>query len=36
MFIDKKHIKKDYNFYKVITPEANGNQDSGFGKCFIC
>ena len=34
MFIDKKYIQKNYDFYKVITTHGNGNQ--GFGIFFIC
>jgi hypothetical protein len=33
-YIEKKHIKKDYNFYKVITARANGKNDC-FGNTFI-
>jgi len=33
-YINKKEIKKDYNFYKVITARANGNNDC-FGNIFI-
>lgn len=34
-FIDKKYIKKDYNFWKVITPKAAGKGNDGFGNIFI-
>jgi len=34
-YIDKKEIKKDYNFYKVITTEAAFEANSGFGNTFI-
>jgi site-specific DNA-methyltransferase (adenine-specific) len=34
-YIDKKEIKKDYNFYKVITTEAAYEGNSGFGNTFI-
>jgi site-specific DNA-methyltransferase (adenine-specific) len=34
-YIDKKYIKKDYNFYKVITVEANKTRKNGFGNSFI-
>ena len=34
-YIDKNEIKKDYNFYKLITAEANGKHHSGFGNTFI-
>jgi len=33
-YIDKKEIKKEYNFYKVITAEANGSNGC-FGNTFI-
>ncbi|ARF10350.1 putative site-specific DNA-methyltransferase [Hokovirus HKV1] len=33
-YIDKKEIKKDYNFYKIITTEANGHKKC-FGNIFI-
>ena len=33
-YIDKKEIKKDYNFWKVITARANGSNDC-FGNIFI-
>ena len=33
-FVDKKYIKKDYNFWKVITPKANGSNPK-FGNIFI-
>jgi site-specific DNA-methyltransferase (adenine-specific) len=34
-YIDKKEIKKEYNFYKVITTEAAYEGNSGFGNTFI-
>jgi site-specific DNA-methyltransferase (adenine-specific) len=34
-YIDKKHIKKDYKFWKIITTRANGTHNSGFGNTFI-
>ena len=34
-YIDKKFIKKEYNFFKVITARANGTANSGFGNIFI-
>lgn len=36
-YIDKKFIKNSYDFYKVITAEANGvsGLNSGFGNIFI-
>ena len=34
-YIDKKEIKKDYNFWKVITTEAAYEHKSGFGNTFI-
>jgi len=34
-YIDKKEIKKEYNFYKVITTEASFEGSSGFGNTFI-
>jgi site-specific DNA-methyltransferase (adenine-specific) len=33
-YIDKKEIKKEYNFYKVITARANG-KNGCFGNIFI-
>jgi hypothetical protein len=33
-YIDKNNIKKDYNFFKVITARANGNNGC-FGNTFI-
>lgn len=34
-YIDKKFVKKEYNFYKVITTEASFEGSSGFGNTFI-
>ena len=34
-YIDKKFIKKEYNFYKIITPKASFGGSSGFGNTFI-
>jgi hypothetical protein len=34
-YINKKEIKKDYNFYKVITARAAHEHRSGFGNIFI-
>ena len=34
-YIDTKFIKKEYNFYKVITTEASFKGSSGFGNTFI-
>ena len=34
-YIDKKIIKKEYNFYKVITTRAAYGANSGFGNTFI-
>ncbi len=34
-YIDKKFIKKDYNFYKIITARASYGANSGFGNTFI-
>jgi len=34
-YIDKQFIKKDYNFYKIITPKASFGGCSGFGNLFI-
>jgi hypothetical protein len=34
-YIDKKFIKKEYNFYKIITPKASFGGSSGFGNIFI-
>lgn len=34
-YIDKKEIKKEYNFYKVITARAAFEANSGFGNTFI-
>jgi site-specific DNA-methyltransferase (adenine-specific) len=34
-YIDKKEIKKEYNFYKVITTEASFKGSSGFGNTFV-
>ena len=34
-YIDKIHIKKEYDFYKVITTEAAFKGNSGFGNTFI-
>lgn len=34
-YIDGKEIKKDYNFYKIITTEAAFKGNSGFGNTFI-
>jgi hypothetical protein len=34
-YIDKKFVKKEYNFYKVITTEASFKGSSGFGNIFI-
>ena len=33
--IEKKEIKKDYNFWKIITTEAAHEHKSGFGNTFI-
>jgi hypothetical protein len=34
-YIDKKFIKKDYNFYKIITTRSSYEANSGFGNIFI-
>ena len=34
-YFDKKEIKKDYNFWKVITARAAHEHKSGFGNTFI-
>ena len=34
-YIDKKFIKKEYDFYKIITPKASFGGSSGFGNTFI-
>ena len=34
-YIDKKYIKKDYKFYKLITSRAAHSGPSGFGNMFI-
>ena len=34
-YIDKKLVKKEYNFYKVITTRAAFGANSGFGNTFI-
>ncbi len=34
-YIDKKNVKKEYNYYKVITARANGDSNTGFGNTFI-
>lgn len=34
-YIDKNEIKKEYNFYKVITARAAFEGNSGFGNTFI-
>jgi len=34
-YIDKKEIKREYNFYKVITTEAAFEANSGFGNTFV-
>jgi site-specific DNA-methyltransferase (adenine-specific) len=34
-YIDKKIVKKEYNFYKVITTRAAYGANSGFGNTFI-
>lgn len=34
-YIDKKEIKKEYNFFKVITARAAHEHNSGFGNIFI-
>ncbi len=34
-YIDKKIVKKEYNFYKVITTRASYGANSGFGNTFI-
>ena len=34
-YIDKKFIKKEYNFYKIITTRASFGANSGFGNTFI-
>uniref|UniRef100_A0A6C0HMP8 Uncharacterized protein n=1 Tax=viral metagenome TaxID=1070528 RepID=A0A6C0HMP8_9ZZZZ len=34
-YIEKKDIKKEYNFWKVITTEAAHEHKSGFGNIFI-
>jgi hypothetical protein len=34
-YIDKKEIKKDFNFFKVITTRASFKGNSGFGNIFI-
>jgi site-specific DNA-methyltransferase (adenine-specific) len=34
-YIDKKYIKKDYNFFKVITTRASFGANSSFGNTFI-
>jgi len=34
-YIDTKFVKKEYNFYKVITTEASFKGSSGFGNTFI-
>ena len=34
-YIDKKIVKKEYNFYKVITTRAAYGANSGFGNIFI-
>jgi hypothetical protein len=34
-YIDKKEIKKEYNFWKVITARAAHEHKSGFGNSFI-
>jgi site-specific DNA-methyltransferase (adenine-specific) len=34
-YIDKKFIKKEYNFYKVITTRSAFGSNSGFGNTFI-
>jgi len=33
--INKKYIKREYNFWKVITAEANGCANCSFGNMFI-
>lgn len=35
MYIDKKEIKRDYNYYKIITARASHKHGSGFGNIFI-
>jgi hypothetical protein len=34
-YIDKKEIKREYKFYKVITTEAAFKANSGFGNTFV-
>ena len=34
-YIDNEHIKKDYNFWKVITARAAFGHKSGFGNSFV-
>jgi len=34
-YIDKKYIKKEFNFYKVITTRSSYGANSGFGNTFI-
>ena len=34
-YIEKKEIKKEYNFWKIITTEAAHEHKSGFGNTFI-
>jgi hypothetical protein len=34
-YIDKKLVKKEYNFYKIITTRAAFGANSGFGNTFI-
>ncbi|ARF10089.1 restriction-modification methylase [Indivirus ILV1] len=34
-YVDKEHIKKEYNFWKVVTPEAAYKHKSGFGNIFV-
>lgn len=34
-YIDKKHVDKDYDYWKVITARANGRKGSGFGNIFV-
>ena len=34
-YIDKEHVKKEYNYWKVITARAYGNQMYGFGNIFM-
>ncbi len=34
-YIDKKFVKKEYNFYKIITTRAAFGANSGFGNTFI-